>query len=67
MHPSHYRCVAMARTGLISDIFFFITIQSNRWQRAESFGLDPPREVVDLLDNIGPKSPLQNNIWFNRI
>ena len=38
-----------------------------RWLRAASLGLDPPREILDLLDRLGPEHPLQKGIWEKRI
>ena len=39
----------------------------DRWERAESFGLNPPSEVKKLLLGLPEGDPLHRDIWYGRI
>lgn len=38
-----------------------------RWERAERFGLDPPQEIKQILDDLPEGDPLHQNIWHRRL
>jgi hypothetical protein len=40
---------------------------ASRWERAARLGLEPPEDVKEILVAAGNDSPLNHNIWHNRV
>eukprot|EP00884_Botryococcus_braunii_P012091 jgi/Botrbrau1/20883/Bobra.0135s0014.2 len=38
-----------------------------RWERAQKLGLNPPDDIICLLRNLPPDSPLLNSVFENRV
>ena len=38
-----------------------------RWERAAKLGLDPPKEIRDILERQAPGSSQLANLWSGRV
>ncbi len=39
----------------------------SRWERAAKFGMDPPQEVKEILQRLGPEDASSFDIWHGRV